>query len=82
MKRKLALIVAAVAVTGMVASSAFAQSSNSDNNSRAGWGKGDQNHVHVGPSGQSTHPGHHNWIWWWIWNFLRHFFSTPWWEWK
>lgn len=76
MKRKLAVMAAAIAVTGMAASSALAAPSNT---SRPGWGNGDPNHVHTGPPGHSVNPGHHHnfFFWWWIWNFLSHL-HFPW----
>lgn len=37
----------------LLAGSAFAQS---NDDTRPGWGFGDQNHVHTGPPGQSVHP--------------------------
>jgi hypothetical protein len=78
MKRKLALTAAAIAITGMAASSALAAPGNDNgNNSRPGWGNGDAQHVHTGPPGDSVNPGHHHFFWWWIWNFLRHF-HFPW----
>jgi len=75
MKKKLALAVTTVTIAGsLAASGALAAPSDT----RPGWGHGDTNHVHVGPPGQSVNPGDfHHMIWWWIWNFLRHF-HFPW----
>jgi hypothetical protein len=46
----IALVVALVAVTSVSAPAAFAKTT------KPGWGFGDENHVHVGPPGQSVRP--------------------------
>lgn len=46
----IALVVALVAVTSVSAPAAFAKTT------KPGWGFGDDNHIHLGPPGQSVRP--------------------------
>jgi hypothetical protein len=75
MKKKIALVAAAIAIAGAATSSAIAAPP--ADNTRPGWGNGDVNHIHTGPPGQSVDPDIQN-IWWIIWqwllNFFRHWF--------
>ena len=49
----IALVVAFVAAVSISAPSAFAKTTN---DVKPGWGYGDQNHIHIGPPGQSVRP--------------------------
>ena len=55
-KRTLPVILGTLFVCSLlVAQSAFAAPH--ENNTRPGWGHGDDNHVHTGPPGHSNRPG-------------------------
>jgi hypothetical protein len=52
-KLRIAVVIAILAVATVAVPSALAKSSDT----KPGWGNGDTNHVHLGPPGQSVHPG-------------------------
>lgn len=56
--KRIAITVASIAISGAFGATALASQSHGQDGSRAGWGHGDKNHVHTGPSGQSVNVGH------------------------
>jgi hypothetical protein len=50
------LVAFALVAVLSVAGTTVAKAKNNDDNTRPGWGYGDQNHEHTGPPGQSTRP--------------------------
>jgi hypothetical protein len=52
-KLHIAIVIAVLAVITVAVPSALAKSSDP----KPGWGFGDKNHVHLGPPGNSVHPG-------------------------
>ena len=53
--RTLVVLATLAAAAVMLVSTAFAAPGNSGE-TKPGWGKGDKNHVHTGPPGQSVRP--------------------------